>query len=142
MDPGGRQRETSRALCSEKDRPPAESTPATSAGAANGVCPARAEFTRLTQGSAPAGTVLRGGQVSARLFHRSSMSAGGRHGSRAGYDWPPRVSSGAFLRVLVCPRAASVAATMLPRSSEVTGTRAGRVPGSRVPLPRGYCLSC
>lgn len=81
MDPGGRQRETCRALCSEKDRPPAESTPATTAGAANGVCPARAEFTRLTQGSAPAGTVLRGGQVSARLFHRSSMSAGGRRGS-------------------------------------------------------------
>lgn len=57
MDPGGRQHETCRALCSEKDRPPAESTPATTAGAANGVCPARAEFTRLTQGSAPAGTI-------------------------------------------------------------------------------------
>lgn len=62
MDVGGRRLETCGALCSEKDRPPAESTPAatvgtdaahgrvSTAGAVNGVCPARAPYGAVSRG--------------------------------------------------------------------------------------------
>lgn len=103
-------------MCSEKDRPPAESTPAatvgtdaahgrvSTAGAVNGVCPARARWKPR-----PLRRCFTRGKVSVRLSRHAQSPQVARCWrvaavpARAGYDRPPRVPSGAFQVFPPCP---------------------------------------